>query len=66
MKVFLVTAGTVFGLIVIAHIWRAAVEGMTLTHDPWFVFITIVAAGLCLWAFRLLLVSSRRNTPPDQ
>jgi hypothetical protein len=53
MKWFLVTAGTVFGLVVIAHIARMAVEPR-MASDPWFWLMTIVAAALSLWAWRLV------------
>ena len=52
MRVFLVTIGTVFALIVVAHIARIAAEpGMA--REPWFWLLTIVAAALSGWAWRL-------------
>lgn len=54
MKAYVVTTGTVFGLLVLAHVWRLAVEGTRLMRDPWFVAMTIIAAALSLWALRLL------------
>ncbi len=54
MKSYLLTTGTIFGLITIAHVWRVIEEGVHLARDPWFVLLTIVSAGLSLWAFRLL------------
>ena len=53
MKPFLMVTGTVFGLIVVAHIWRVAAEGSQLLN-PWFVALTLLAAALCVWAFRLV------------
>jgi hypothetical protein len=52
MKTYLVTTGTIFGLLVVAHIWRMFAEPGT--RDPWYAAITLVAAALCFWAFRLL------------
>ncbi len=52
VKAFLITVGTVFGLIVIAHIARMVVEPST-AHDPWFWLLTITAAALGGWAWRL-------------
>ena len=54
MKIYVMTTGAVFGLLTLAHIWRALAEGPHLTRDPWYVFMTLVAAALSLWAVRLL------------
>ena len=54
MKAYVITTGTVFGLLTLAHIWRIVAEDRHLATDPWFVLITVVAAALCLWAWRLL------------
>ena len=52
MKIFLVTIGTVFALIVIAHIARIASEP-EMAREPWFWLLTVVAAALSAWAWRL-------------
>lgn len=54
MRAYLMTSGAVFGLVTLAHIWRAIEEGSHLAKEPWFVLLTIFAAALCLWALRLL------------
>ena len=59
MKAYLITTGLVFGLITVAHVWRAAVEGSHLATDPVFILLTILSAGLCLWACRLLKLLPR-------
>jgi hypothetical protein len=59
MKAYVMTTGAVFGLLALAHVWRVVEEGRHLAADPWYVLITVVAAALCLWAFRLLRVSAR-------
>jgi hypothetical protein len=59
MKAYVVTTGTVFGLITLAHIWRAFAEGPHLARDPVFILLTVAAAGLCFWAWRLLRHLSR-------
>jgi hypothetical protein len=61
MKAYLITTGTVFGLITLAHIWRVIVEGPHLATNPVFVLLTFAAAALCVWAWRLLKCSSRRD-----
>lgn len=53
MKAYLLTTGVVFGLLVLAHLWRVALEGVALAREPWFVFITLIAAALSIWAFVL-------------
>ena len=59
MKAYLITTGTVFGLITLAHIWRVFVEGPHLATDPVFVLLTVAAVALCVWAWCLLKCSSR-------
>jgi hypothetical protein len=54
MKPYVITTGTVFGLLTVAHIWRGIEEGPQLATEPWYVLITVAAAALCLWALRLL------------
>jgi hypothetical protein len=53
MKGYVITTGTVFALIVAAHIWRAFVEGASLLKEPSFIMFTAVAAGLSIWAWRV-------------
>ncbi len=59
MKTYVMTTGTVFGLLTLAHVWRAFSEGPHLATDPSFVLITVAAATLCVWAWRVLRLSSR-------
>jgi hypothetical protein len=54
MKAYVITTGAVFGLLALAHIWRAVVERSALTQ-PWWVLITLAAAALCVWAVRLIM-----------
>ena len=53
MRSYLLVTATVFGLIVVAHIWRVFAESTQVLRDPWFVILTCVAAALSIWAFRL-------------
>jgi hypothetical protein len=59
MKAYVITSGVVFGLLTLAHILRVFAEGPRLATDPWFILITIAAAALCIWAWRVLRLSSR-------
>lgn len=54
MKAYVMTSGAIFGLITLAHVWRVFEEGTQLATEPWYVLITLAAAGLSLWAGRLL------------
>jgi hypothetical protein len=53
MRAYLITSGTIFGLITLAHLCRIFAEGRRLATEPGFVLLTLLAAGLSLWAFRL-------------
>jgi hypothetical protein len=59
MRAYVITTGVLFGLITIAHIWRALEEGSGLSTDPGFILLTLAAAALCLWAWRLIRLSAR-------
>ena len=58
MKAFLVTSGTIFGLLVVVHAYRITIEPQ-MARDPWFWAITVLAAILSLWAWRLVWQSRR-------
>ena len=60
MKAFFVTVGTVFGLIVVAHVARVVVEPAK-AADPWYWGLTAIAAVLSGWSWYLLW-NSRRTT----
>lgn len=53
MKAYVITTGVVFGLITVAHIWRAIEEGPRLAAQPWFILLTAITVALCVWAARL-------------
>ena len=54
MKAYVITTGTVFGLVTVAHIVRMILEKPELAAQPWYIGITLATAALCLWACRLL------------
>jgi len=56
MKPFLITVGTVFSLIVVAHIARIAAEPQ-MAKEAWFWLVTLAALVLSLWAWRLVYAS---------
>jgi hypothetical protein len=63
MKAYVITTGVIFALITAAHILRVFAEGPRLAKDPVFILLTLLAASLAIWAWRLL---SKRSTsqPP--
>jgi hypothetical protein len=59
MRAYVMTTGAVFGLLVLAPVWRVIEEGAHLATDPWYWLITSAAAALCLWAWRVLRLMPR-------
>lgn len=60
MKAYLITTGTVFALIVVSHVLRFITEGGAL-REPVLWILTVLAAALAVWAFRLLQLSSAKR-----
>ena len=58
MKPYLITTGTLFALVAVAHLLRTASEWSRLTTDPGFILegpgLGVLAAAIALWAGRLL------------
>jgi hypothetical protein len=54
VKAYLITTGTVFAMIVAAHVARVFAEGARLVREPVFFGLTVLAAGLSFWAWWLL------------
>ena len=61
MKAYVMTTGALFGLLTLVHIWRAIEEGPQQATEPWFVLVTLLAAALCVWAWRVLRLLPRRS-----
>ena len=61
MKIYLALTAVVFGLLTALHLWRMVAESTSLAKDPFFLLLTIVSAGLCLWAVKLLVAQTRRG-----
>jgi hypothetical protein len=59
MKAYVMTTGAVFGLLTLAHLLRIIAEGPHLLTNPWYVVLTVAAATLGLWAWRLLRLTTR-------
>jgi hypothetical protein len=59
VKAYLVTTGSIFGLITVAHILRMVTERPQLAKELWYVCLTLLSAVLCFWALWLLRRSRR-------
>ena len=63
MKAYLAISGSLFGLIAFLHVLRLFAEWQRMRSDlvelSMMVGLGIVAAGLCYWAFRLLVRAAR-------
>jgi hypothetical protein len=53
MKSYLVTTGVLFALITVAHVWRMIAESPRFATDPFYLLLTVAAAALSVWAWRL-------------
>ena len=60
MKGYIITSGSVFALLTLAHVWRIVAENRSLVSDPIFVSVTVMAAALSVWALLVLLRSKGR------
>jgi hypothetical protein len=54
MRAYVLATGIVFGLLAVAHLARMIGENRDPAQTPWYVGITLVAAGLSAWAFVVL------------
>ncbi len=58
MKPYLITTGSLFGLVAVAHLLRTIAEWSRLTTDPWFILegpgLGVLAGAFAIWAWRLL------------
>jgi hypothetical protein len=52
LRAYVITAGVVFGLLTLAHVWRI-VEEPHLGREPWFILITLASAALSIGAWRV-------------
>jgi hypothetical protein len=63
VKAYLITTGTVFGLIAVLHLLRGIEERHLLATDPWYFLgmaaLGAVAAALSVWAWTLVRLRVR-------
>lgn len=53
MKAYVLTTGSIFVLVTLAHVWRMADEP-DMAKQPWYLALTVATAGLAAWAWTLL------------
>jgi hypothetical protein len=58
VKAYLVTTGLLFGTVAVLHIWRVIVEPHLASH-AWYLLLTLLAAALAVWAWRLFRSQAR-------
>ena len=61
MKAYLITTGTLFGVLALVHIWRAIDAEPKLATDPWYILVTLVAAAMSRLFACSCAVSSERS-----
>jgi hypothetical protein len=59
VKAYLAITAVAFSLLTLVHVWRIIEEGTQIVSNPWWMLITLAAAALSVWAWRLLWRSSR-------
>lgn len=59
MRVYVLITGTLFAMIVVAHIARMAAEGLAIAKDPFFALATVIAGAMSAWAFLLVRQAQR-------
>ena len=59
MKAYLITTGSLFGVLTVLHVWRIIEEGPQLARNPWRILTTVAAVALAVWAWRLLRLAAR-------
>jgi hypothetical protein len=63
VKAYLITTGSLFGLLAAAHLWLTITEWSRVATDASFAVqapgIGVLAATLSIWAWRLLWTSTR-------
>ena len=53
MRAYILTSGSIFALILLAHLLRIFAEPHVL-REPLWILLTLAAGGLAFWAFRVL------------
>jgi hypothetical protein len=59
MKTYVITSGTIFALLALAHVGRIVGERASLLKEPFFLLITLAAATMAVWAWRVFVQMKR-------
>jgi len=54
MRAYVITAGALFALLVLAHVARLFAEGLAVAREPLFAGATLLSLGMVVWAWRVL------------
>jgi hypothetical protein len=54
MRAYVAITGVLFGLLTIAHLVRAYLEGARVAGEPVFIVFTVLSLALCIWAGQLI------------
>lgn len=54
MKAYVITSGGIFAALTVAHLMRIGIDNRHLATQPAFILITLAAATLSVWAWRVL------------
>lgn len=65
MKTYVMTTGSLFGLLTVAHLWRM-IEERQMATEPWYILITVAAGIMSLWAWRLVRRSTESPQPKNK
>jgi len=66
MRAYVKTTGILFVLLVLAHIARAAAEGLQVLTDPAVAASTLISIALTAWAWRLIQNPSEERHDGDR
>jgi len=65
MKLYILIAGVVFGLLFLAHVARVVLEGWHVAASPVFVITTLASLAMCVWAIFRYRQQEARTEPRD-
>lgn len=65
MRAYVMTSGSLFGLLVLAHVARLFAEGAGVLESPMFVVTSLLAAGMAAWAVRVLWPGTSASDSAD-
>jgi hypothetical protein len=54
VKAYIIITGVIFAGLTVAHLLRVITENAHLAREPLFMIITVLSAGLSLWAVLIL------------